>query len=56
MATLTSQTELITRATGLLGVDGELASRCLEELVAEEGVVADPLPVAESPGRLGEWR
>jgi exodeoxyribonuclease V alpha subunit len=41
--------ELVAKATGLLGVDGELASRCLEELVAEEGVVAEPLPTAVSP-------
>jgi exodeoxyribonuclease V alpha subunit len=32
-------------------VDTELAGRCLEELVAEEGVVAEPLPTAAvSPG------
>jgi exodeoxyribonuclease V alpha subunit len=43
------EAELITRAAGLLGVDGGLASRCLEELVAEEGVVAEPLPAALSP-------
>jgi Helix-hairpin-helix containing domain len=36
--------ELVTKATVLLGVDVVLASRCLEELVAEEGVVAEPLP------------
>jgi exodeoxyribonuclease V alpha subunit len=42
------ETELITKATGLLGVDAELAGRCLEELVAEEGVVAEPLPTAVS--------
>ena len=42
--------ELVTKATGLLGVDADLASRCLEELVAEEGVVAEPLPTAMSPG------
>jgi exodeoxyribonuclease V alpha subunit len=44
------ETELVTRATGLLGVDAELAGRCLEELVAEEGVVAEPLPAAVSAG------
>jgi exodeoxyribonuclease V alpha subunit len=43
------QTELVTKATGLLGVDAELAGRCLEELVAEEGVVAEPLPAEVSP-------
>jgi exodeoxyribonuclease V alpha subunit len=42
------ETELIQRATGLLGVDIDLAGRCLEELTAEEGVVAEPLPVAIS--------
>ena len=42
--------ELLARATGLLGVDAELASRCLEELLEEEGVVAEPLPAAMSPG------
>jgi exodeoxyribonuclease V alpha subunit len=41
--------ELVAKATGLLGVDAVLASRCLEELVAEEGVVAEPLPTAVSP-------
>src|SRR5215216_4967435 len=51
------EAELVTKATGLLGVDGGLASRCLEELVAEEGVVAEPLPahlalgVPEGTGR-----
>jgi exodeoxyribonuclease V alpha subunit len=44
------ETELVAKATGLLGVDGELAGRCLEELVAEEGVVAEPLPADVSPG------
>jgi exodeoxyribonuclease V alpha subunit len=38
------ETELVTKATELLDVDVELAGRCLEELVAEEGVVAEPLP------------
>jgi exodeoxyribonuclease V alpha subunit len=36
--------ELVTKATELLEVNTELAERCLEELVAEEGVVAEPLP------------
>jgi exodeoxyribonuclease V alpha subunit len=44
------ETELVERATGLLGVDAELARRCLEELIQEEGVVAEPLPTAVSPG------
>jgi exodeoxyribonuclease V alpha subunit len=44
------ETELVTKATRLLGVEVELAGRCLEELVAEEGVVAEPLPAAMSPG------
>jgi exodeoxyribonuclease V alpha subunit len=43
------QTELVSKATGLLGVEVELAGRCLEELVAEEGVVAEPLPADVSP-------
>jgi exodeoxyribonuclease V alpha subunit len=38
------ETELVTKATELLEVDIGLAGRCLEELVAEEGVVAEPLP------------
>jgi exodeoxyribonuclease V alpha subunit len=42
--------ELVTKATELLGVDAGLAERCLEELIAEEGVVAEPLPTAMSPG------
>jgi exodeoxyribonuclease V alpha subunit len=41
--------ELITKATELLGVDTGLAGRCLEELVAEEGVVAEPLPAHVFP-------
>jgi exodeoxyribonuclease V alpha subunit len=44
------EAELVAKATGLLGVEVELASRCLEELVAEEGVVAEPLPADVSPG------
>jgi exodeoxyribonuclease V alpha subunit len=43
------EAELVTNATGLLGVEVELAGRCLEELVAEEGVIAEPLPAAVSP-------
>jgi exodeoxyribonuclease V alpha subunit len=43
------ETELLAKATELLGVDTELARRCLEELVAEEGVVAEPLPAHLSP-------
>jgi len=43
------EAELVAKATGLLGVDAELARRCLEELVAEEGVVAEPLPAHLSP-------
>jgi exodeoxyribonuclease V alpha subunit len=45
------ETELVSKATELLGVEAGLAGRCLEELVAEEGVVAEPLPTAAvSPG------
>ncbi len=40
------EADLLARATELLGVDAELARRCFEELVAEEGVVAEPLPAA----------
>jgi exodeoxyribonuclease V alpha subunit len=43
------EAELVTKATELLEVDLGLAGRCLEELVAEEGVVAEPLPTAVSP-------
>jgi exodeoxyribonuclease V alpha subunit len=43
------EAELVTKATRLLGVDTALAGRCLEELVAEEGVIAEPLPAAVSP-------
>jgi exodeoxyribonuclease V alpha subunit len=47
------EAELVAKATELLGVDTGLAGRCLEELVAEEGVVAEPLPTAAvSPGLL----
>jgi exodeoxyribonuclease V alpha subunit len=44
------EAELVTKATGLLGVEVDLAERCLEELIAEEGVVAEPLPTVVSPG------
>jgi exodeoxyribonuclease V alpha subunit len=40
------EAELVAKATGLLGVDADLTSRCLEELIAEEGVVVEPLPAA----------
>jgi exodeoxyribonuclease V alpha subunit len=40
---------LVAKATGLLGVDAQLAGRCLLDLVAEEGVVAEPLPADGSP-------
>jgi exodeoxyribonuclease V alpha subunit len=43
------ETELVTKATELLEVDLGLAGGCLEELVAEEGVVAEPLPAHLSP-------
>jgi exodeoxyribonuclease V alpha subunit len=46
------ETELVAKATEPLGVDAGLAKRCLEELVAEEGVVAEPLPTAVSPDAL----
>jgi hypothetical protein len=42
------ETELVAKATGLLEVEGGLTSRCLEELIQEEGVVAEPLPTAPS--------
>src|SRR6266508_4197354 len=38
------EAKLVQGATGLLGVDAELAGRCLQELVTTEGVVAEPLP------------
>jgi hypothetical protein len=38
------ETELVTKATELIEVDLGLTGRCLEELVAEEGVIAEPLP------------
>jgi exodeoxyribonuclease V alpha subunit len=40
------ETELVTKATGLLEIDAELARQCLEALIHEEGVVAEPLPPA----------
>jgi exodeoxyribonuclease V alpha subunit len=42
------ESELVAKATGLLEVDVGLAGRCLEELIAEEGVVAEPLPAGLS--------
>jgi exodeoxyribonuclease V alpha subunit len=42
--------ELVEQATGLLGVDAELARQSLEELIHEEGVVAEPLPAQLSSG------
>jgi exodeoxyribonuclease V alpha subunit len=44
------ETELVTRATGLLGIDAELARQCLEALIQEQGVAAEPLPADVSPG------
>ncbi len=45
------EAELVTKATELLEVDLGFTGRCLEELIAEEGVVAEPLPTAAvSPG------
>jgi exodeoxyribonuclease V alpha subunit len=44
------ETELVTTATELLGVEAGLTGQCLEELVAEEGVVAGPLPAKVTPG------
>ncbi len=38
------ENELVAEATELLGVDADLAGRCLQELVTTEGVVAEPLP------------
>jgi exodeoxyribonuclease V alpha subunit len=43
------ETELVAKATGLLEVEGGLTSRCLEELIQEEGVVAEPLPSTPQP-------
>jgi exodeoxyribonuclease V alpha subunit len=50
------QTELVARAAKLLDVDTELAGRCVEELVAEEGVVAEPLPTNGAAAREGAGR
>jgi len=44
------EAELVARAAKLLDVDADLAARCLDELVAAEGVVAEPLPAAGSQG------
>ena len=38
------QEDLVARAGELLGVEAELVRRCLEELVAEDGVVREPGP------------
>jgi exodeoxyribonuclease V alpha subunit len=43
--------DLVARAAELLGVAAELVRRCLEELVAEEGVVREPDP----EGGKGIW-
>jgi exodeoxyribonuclease V alpha subunit len=40
------ESELVEQATGLLGVDTGLAGRCLQELIATQGVVAEPMPAA----------
>jgi exodeoxyribonuclease V alpha subunit len=37
--------ELVARASEILGVRPELAQSCLDELVREQGVVRDPVPV-----------
>jgi exodeoxyribonuclease V alpha subunit len=42
--------QLVEQATGLLGVEAELAQQCLEELIQEEGVVAELLPAQLSSG------
>jgi exodeoxyribonuclease V alpha subunit len=42
------ESQLVDRATELLGVDAELAGPCLAALVAEEGVVAEPLPATSA--------
>jgi exodeoxyribonuclease V alpha subunit len=44
------ETELVEQGTGLLGVDAELARQCLEELIQDEGVVAERLPACLVPG------
>jgi exodeoxyribonuclease V alpha subunit len=38
--------ELVEQAAGLLGVDDGLTGHCLEDLIATQGVVAEPLPAA----------
>ena len=38
------QDRLVTDATAILDVPGDLATRCLDELVAAEGVVRQPVP------------
>jgi exodeoxyribonuclease V alpha subunit len=43
------ETKLVARATGLLEVEGELARECLDELIREEAVVAEPLPAHVAP-------
>ncbi len=51
------ETELVAGASELLEVDAALAGRCLDELVAEEGVAAEPLPTTGSaPTRPGVGR
>src|SRR6266540_2414277 len=47
--------ELVARAAELLGVGAELVRRCLEELVAEEGVVREPAPAGAEEGSAGIW-
>src|SRR6266516_137140 len=42
------EAELVARSTELLEVGTDLAGRCLDELVAAEGVVAEPLPTSGS--------
>ncbi|HEY8558728.1 MAG TPA: AAA family ATPase, partial [Actinomycetes bacterium] len=42
------ETELVTRATGLLGIDAELARQCLEALIQEQGVWLVPFHRAEA--------
>jgi exodeoxyribonuclease V alpha subunit len=43
------ETELVAKAAGLLEVEGELARECLDELIREEAVVAEPLPAHVAP-------
>jgi exodeoxyribonuclease V alpha subunit len=54
--------ELVAKVAELLEVEAKLAGRCLEELIAEEGVVAEPLPTApetpngqQAPGDRAIW-